>query len=98
MIIDGQVIASSGILCEGTYFFLINNNSHYYVLQKNKSINTIFSLRPIINGNVNVICYDLKYVFPLCLRSISQNDYNTLSPLHIPTKEHYIIIDENNQR
>ena len=40
--IDGQVISSGEILREGTYFFPININSHYYVLQKNKSINTIF--------------------------------------------------------
>ena len=66
--------------------------------KKINQLTPFFSLRPIINVNVNVICYDLKYVFPLCLWSISHNDYNTLSPLHIPTKEHYIIIDENIQR
>ena len=56
--IDGQVISSGGMLCEGIYFFPININPHYYVLQKNKSNNRFFSLRTIINGNVNVICYD----------------------------------------
>ena len=40
--IDGQVISSGKILCKGTYFFPININYHYYVLQKTKSINTIF--------------------------------------------------------
>ena len=50
-----------------------------------------------MNGNVNVICYDYKDVIPPCLRSISQNDYNTLSPLHFPMKEHDNIMDENNQ-
>ena len=39
--IDGQVISSRKILCEGTHFFPINMNPHYYFLQKNKSINTI---------------------------------------------------------
>ena len=56
--IDGQDISSGEMLCEGTYFFPININYHYYVLQKTKSINTIVSLRKIINGNSNVICYD----------------------------------------
>ena len=30
--IDGQVIFSGEILYEGTYFFGININSHYYIL------------------------------------------------------------------
>ena len=63
-----------------------------------KSVNTIVSLRKIINGNANVICYDSKDVVPLCLRSISQNDYNSLSTLHIPMKEHDIIMDTNNRK
>ena len=67
-------------------------------MEKNKFINTIFSSRKIINGNVNVICYDWNDVVPQCLRSISQNDYNNLSPLHTPMKEHDIIMDENNRR
>ena len=75
--IDGQVISSGGIVCEGTYFFPVNVNSHYYVLQKTKSINTMFSLRNTINGNVDVMCYDSNNVFPPCLSSLSQNDYNT---------------------
>ena len=52
-----QVISSVGIVCEGTYLFPISINPHYYVWQKSKSINTVVSLRKIINGNVNVICY-----------------------------------------
>ena len=75
--IDGQVISSGEMVCEVTYFFPINNHYNYYDLQRTKSINTIFSLSTIINGNVNVICYDSKDVFPLCLRSISHNYYNT---------------------
>ena len=63
---------------------------------KKKSIITIVSLNALINGDVNIICYDLKYVVPLCLGYISHNYYNTLSPLHIPMKEHDIIMDENN--
>ena len=55
-----------------------------------------FTLRTKINGNVNVICYDLKDFLTLCLGSISQNDYNNFSPLHIPMKEHDNITDENN--
>ena len=98
LIIDGQVISSVEIVCEGSYFFPISINSHYYVLQKTKSINKIVFLRTIINGNVNVICMEWKDVVTQCLRSISQNDYNTLSPLHIPMKEHGIIMDEKNLR
>ena len=30
LIIDGQVISSSEIVCEGTYFFPISINSRYY--------------------------------------------------------------------
>ena len=56
--IDGKFISSRDIVCEETYFFPINIYSHYYVKKENKSINTIVSLRKIINGNVNVICYD----------------------------------------
>ena len=85
-------------LCEGTYLFPININSRFSFLQKNKSINKIVSLRKIINGNVKVVCYDSKDVVPLFLRSILQNCYNTFSLLHIPIKEHYIIMDENNLR
>ena len=32
--IDGQVISSGEILCEGNYFFPMNINSRCYVLQK----------------------------------------------------------------
>ena len=39
LIINGQVISSGEMVCEGTYFFQIKINYHYYVLQKNKSIN-----------------------------------------------------------
>ena len=69
--IDGQVISSGKIVYEGTYFFPISNNYIYYGLQKTKYINTIFSLRKTINGNINVIYYDPKDVVPQCLRSIS---------------------------
>ena len=65
-------------------------------LQKNKSNNAIVYLRTIINGNTNVTCYDLKDVVLPSLRSISNNDYNTLPPLYIPIEEHDSIIDENN--
>ena len=68
LIIDGKVIYYGKILCEGTYYFPININSHYYVAPKNKSNNTFLTLRTIINGNVNIICYDLKDVVPLSLR------------------------------
>ena len=62
--IHGQDISSGEIIRERTYFFPININSHYYVLQKTKYINTKISLRKIICVNVNVICYNLNYVLP----------------------------------
>ena len=34
LIIDGEVISSSEMVCGGNFFFPININSHYYVLQK----------------------------------------------------------------
>ena len=40
--IDGQVISSGEILCEGNDFFPININSNHYVLQITKSMNRIF--------------------------------------------------------
>ena len=86
LIIEGKVISSDEILCEGTYFFQINIYPRYYVLQIAKSVNTVAFLRKIINGNVKLISYDLKYFFLSCLSSISQNYYNTLSYLHIPMK------------
>ena len=76
--IGGQVISSSEMICDGTCSFPININSCYYILQKNKSINTIVSLRTIINGNGNILCYDLKDILPPCSRSISQNYYNAM--------------------
>ena len=82
---------------EGNSFFPININYHYYFLQKTKSINTIVSLRKIIHGNVNVICYDPNYVLPPCLRYISHNNYNTLSPLNITMKEQNKIKDKKNR-
>ena len=57
--IYGQVISSGEMVCEGTYYFPINMNYHF-LIQITKSINTIVSLRKIINGNTNIICYDLK--------------------------------------
>ena len=68
--IDGQVNYYGEMACEGIYLFPININYHYYVLQKTKSINIIVSLRKIIKGNVSVICYYSRDVFPPCLSSI----------------------------
>ena len=40
--IDGQVISSGEMVCEGTYFFPININSHYHVLQKINPLTKLF--------------------------------------------------------
>ena len=53
--IDGQVISSCEMVFEVTYFFPVNTNSQYYVLQITKYINTIVSLSKILNGSVKVI-------------------------------------------
>ena len=42
--------------------------------------------------------YDWKDLLLLYLRSISHNYLYTLSTLHIPMKEQYNILDENNRR
>ena len=82
--IDGQVIYSGGMLCEGTYYFPININSHYCVSPKNKSNNTLAYLREVINGNINVKFYYYNDIFTSSLRTISWNDFSSLTPLHLP--------------
>ena len=63
-----------------------------------KKRNTLtYKKRISINGNRNFICYDSKDVVPQFLGSISYSDFNTFSPLHIPMKEHDIIMDEKNK-
>ena len=84
------------MVCEGTYFFPININSHYHVLQK-KFNNRTVCLKTIINGYINVTYYDCKDVVPTCLQSIPNNDYSEISPLHIIMEEHDNIMNENNQ-
>ena len=58
---------------------------------------TILSLREVINSNVNEICYGSKYAVTYSLRSISQKYFSTISTLHVPTSEHYNLMDENNR-
>ena len=96
--IDGQFIPSVEILCKEIHYLPITINSRYYVSPKNKSNNTIVSLREIINGNIDVKCYYYYYVVPLSLRAISHNYIRSLAILHFPTEEHDNIMDENNQK
>ena len=58
----------------------------------------ILSLSIIINGNVNEKYYDSNGVIPYYLRKISQNSFCSLTSLHVPTEEHYNVMDENNRR
>ena len=58
--IYGKVIYYVEMVCEVTYFFPIKINRRYCVLKRTKSINTIISLKTIINGDVNAISYDSK--------------------------------------
>ena len=68
--IDVQVISSGQMVYEGTSYFPIDTNYHYYASPKSKSNNTIVSLRTIFNDNVKKICYDLNNVVISSLRSI----------------------------
>ena len=76
--IDDQDIYSGEMVCEGNYF---PNQYQFSLLCFTKKINnTILYIMITTNGNVNIICYGSNDVVPTCLRSISQNDYSTLSP------------------
>ena len=94
MSIYGQVISSGEMVNEGNYLFILSISN--LIIMFYKKNNTIVPLRPIINGNINVIFYDWNDIVPPCLRSISQNHYNTLLPLHISMEEHDNLMDENN--
>ena len=83
--INGQVIFSGEMVCEGTYFFPRTINSNYYVSSKNEPNSTIVSLRKIINGNVNMKFYDYNVVTS-SLITIPQNDFSSLTPIHAPTE------------
>ena len=97
MSIDGQVISSCEMICEGNNFF--KSISILIIMFSNKETNnTIASLGKIINENVNVICYYSKVFVPSYLRYISQNIFSTLSPLYVPIKEHDNIVDKSNLR
>ena len=52
----------------------------------------------IINGNVNMKYNDYNDVVPTSLRAILQNDFISLTPLHVPIEEHDNTFDENNRR
>ena len=98
MNIDVQVIYSGEIACEGDYYFPININSHYYVYPRTKSNDTIVSWSKIINGNVNVKCYDPNDVVPYYLRKFLHNDFISFITLNTLMEEHDNIMYENNQR
>ena len=80
--IYGQLTSSDEILSERT-FFIININYNYFISPKNKSNDTIESLRKIINSNINIICYYSKDVVPYYLGSIPQKHFSLLTPLHV---------------
>ena len=81
-----------------TYLIPININYRYYVYLSKKANNKILSLRIIINVNVNLNCYDSNDVVQYYLRTISQNDFTSLTPLHVPRLEHDNIMDRKNRR
>ena len=85
----------------GMWLNLVLSNQYQFLIimfYNKKTNNTMFSIRTIINGNVNIIFYYSKDVDPPCLWYILNNDYNTMSPLHVPMKDHDNIMDENNWR
>ena len=82
--IDGQVIYSGEMVCEGNYYFPINTNFHCYFSPKNKPNHTIIYVRTIINGIFKVICYDLNGVVKKSSISISQKYFSSLTPIHVP--------------
>ena len=70
----------------------------FYVFQDQGINNTILSLRKITNEEVHVNFYDSNDIFPCSLQKISQNCFNSLSPLDVPTDEHDNIIYKKNNR
>ena len=95
--IVGQLISSGEMVCNGTYYFSININFHYFVSPKNKSNNIIVFLRKIINDNANVKCHDSNDGFKSSLILIPQKYFCSLTPLYDPTEEQNNIMDEKNQ-
>ena len=59
--------------------------------------NTIVSSRKTINGDVNVKCYYYNDNFPYYLRTISKDEFSSLSLLHASTEAHEKIIGEKTQ-
>ena len=52
----------------------------------NESNNTKVYLSTIINGNVNLKCYNSNDIVPYSLRKIAHNDLISLTYLHAPTE------------
>ena len=57
----------------------------FYVFQDQGINNTILSLRTITNEEVHIKFYDSNDIVPCSLQTISQNYFNSLSPLDVPT-------------
>ena len=74
------------MLCKGTHFWSITINSNYYVSSSNKAKINIVSLRKIINGNINMKFYYSNDIVPYYLMKISQNNFSSLTSLHVPTE------------
>ena len=75
---------------QGNYFFPINIKSHYYFLQRNKSINTIVSLKVIPLWTVE----DVRYWFGVkpaeCCWEIRVNPYQGIrAPTRKSTVQRY---------
>ena len=70
----------------------------FYVLQDQGINNTVLSLRTITNEEVDVKCYDSNGIVLCSLQIISQNYFNSLSPLDVTTDEHDNIMYTDNNR
>ena len=70
----------------------------FYVFQDQGINNTTLSLRTITNEEVHVKIYNSNDIVPCSLQTISQNYFNSLSPLDVPTDEHDNIMYKKNSR
>ena len=62
--------------------YAVNINS-YYCLSSNNEEKKIVSLSTIINGDVNVKCYDSNDIVTNYFWTTSQNKFSSLYPLNV---------------
>ena len=70
----------------------------FYAFQYQGINNKILSLRTITNEEFDVKFHDSNDIVPCSLQKISQNYFNSLSPLDVPIDEHENIMYKKNSR